>query len=237
MLAACGVALLLFGSKMLLRRDGFPADALGLQLTLPHAKGFVLGVAGGLLFVALMAATLAVQVPFHWERGLLPLSHAAFAAHTYFWTGFGEELIFRGYALVAVSCYLGPRKAVWALALPFGLFHLPGMGMGMAAAKMIATTSAMSIVFSYSFLFTGTLWTAVGLHVAINVSLHTLTGLDGAGKTTLWKPIFGLWPTGYDAGFWTLITIASLVASLLSRKIDSRFFTLTSESRPHGAGD
>jgi membrane protease YdiL (CAAX protease family) len=237
MLAAGGVVLLLFGSKMLLRRDGFPADALGLQLTLPHARGFVLGVAGGLLFIALMAATLAVQVPFHWERGLLSRSHAAFAAHTYFWTSFGEELIFRGYALVALSCYVGPRKAVWALALTFGLFHLPGMGMGMAAAKMIATTSAMSIVLTYSFLRTGTLWTSVGLHVALNVSLHTLTGLDGEGKATLWKPIFGLWPTGYDAGFWTLITITSLVASILSRKIDPRFFTGNPESGPRGACD
>jgi hypothetical protein len=87
---------------------------------------------------------------------------------------------------------------------------------------MIATTSAMSLVFSYSFLFTGTLWTAVGMHVAINVLLHTLTGLDGAAKTTVWKPIFGLWPTGYDAGFWTAITITSLVAFFLSRKIHPR---------------
>jgi uncharacterized protein len=225
LLAACGVALLSFGSKTLLRRDGFPADALGLQLTLPHAKGFVLGIAGGLMFIALMAATLAVQVPFHWERGLLSLNHAALAAHTYFWTSLGEELIFRGYALVALSSYFGPRKAVLALALPFGLFHLPGMGMGMAAAKMIATTGAMSMVFSYGFLFTGSLWTAVGLHVAINVSLHTLTGLDGAGKATLWKPIFGLWPTGYDAGFWTVITITCLVTFVLSRKSNIRLFT------------
>ena len=225
MLAACGVALLLFGSKMLLQRDGFPAGALGLQLTLPHIKRFVMGVAAGLLFIALIAAALAVQVPFHWERGLLSLSVAAFAAHTYFWTSFGEELIFRGYALVALSYYLGPRKAVWTLALPFGLLHLPGMGMGLAAAKMIATTSAMSIVFSCSFLLTRTLWTAVGLHVATNVSLHTLTGLDGASNATLWKPIFGSWPTRYDAGFWTAITITSLIAFFLSRKIDPRLFT------------
>src|SRR5438067_7103952 len=181
MLAACGVALLLIGSKVLLRRDGFPADTLGLRPTLAHAKGFLFGVAGGLLFVGLMAAILAVQVPFHWMRGLLPLSHAAFAAHTYFWTSFGEELIFRGYALVALSRYMGPRKAVCVLALPFGLFHLPGMGIGISAAKMMATTSAMSLVFSYSFLLTRTLWTAVGLHTAMNVSLHTLTDLDGAG--------------------------------------------------------
>jgi membrane protease YdiL (CAAX protease family) len=111
MLAACGVALLLFGSKMLLRRDGFPADALGLQLTLPHVKRFVLGVAGGLLLIALLAATLAVQVPFHWERGLFSLSHAAFAAHTYFWTSFGEELIFRGICIGRSVLLSGPSKS------------------------------------------------------------------------------------------------------------------------------
>lgn len=222
-LAACGVALLLFGSKLLLRRDGFPTEALGLQLTLPHTKQFVWGISGGLLFVALVAAALFVQVPFHWERGLLPLSHVAFAAHTYFWTGFGEELIFRGYPLVVLSYYLGPQKAVWALALPFGLFHLPGMGIGMAAAKMIATTSAMSIIFGYSFLVTRTLWTSIGLHAAINVSLHTLTGLNGTGKPALWKPVFGPWPSGYDPGFWTLIAIATVAAYLLYRKIDPRF--------------
>ena len=217
-LAACGVTLLLFGSKMLLQRDGFSADSLGLQLTLPHAKGFVMGIAGGLLFITLIAAVLAAQVPLHWERGPLSLRQAAFEAHTYFWTGFGEELIFRGYALIALSRYLGARKAVWALALPFGLFHLPGMGLGMAAAKMITTTAAMSIVFSYSFLLTGTLWTAVGLHVTANVALHTFTGLDGTGNATLWKPVFGLWPTGYDAGFWTLIAVTSVVALILTGK-------------------
>ena len=232
-----GVALLLSGSRRLLRRDGFPADALGLRLTLPHARGFVLGVVGGLLFIALIAAALAMQVPIHWEKGLLPLPDAAFAAHTYFWTGFGEELIFRGYALVVLSCYLGPRKAVWALALPFALFHLPGMGMGIAAAKMIATTGAMSMVFSHSFLRTGTLWTAVGLHATTNISIHTLTGLDGAGKDTVWRQIFGLWPTGYDAGFWTAIAVTSLIVVLLGRKIDQRFFGRIPESGTRGAGE
>lgn len=227
-LAACGVALLLSGSQVLLRRDGFSEDALGLRLRLPHVKGFLLGIVGALVFIALIAAALAVQAPFHWEPGTLPLDRAVFAAHTYFWTSFGEELIFRGYALVVLSCYLGPRKAALALALPFGLFHLPGLQLA-TAAKMIATTSAMSVLFSYSFLFTGTLWTAIGLHFALNVSLHTLTGLDGDGKTALWKPIFEHWPTGYDAGFWTLITLTSLVAFFLSRKIPQRSSELCDE--------
>ena len=157
MLAAFGVALLLHGSRRLLERDGFPADALGLQLTPVNAKGFALGIAGGVLLIVLMTVTLAAQVPIHWERGSLSLTDAALVAHTYFWTGFGEELIFRGYALVTLAHFLGPRKAVWALALPFGLFHLPGMGIGLAAVKMIATTSAMSMIFSYSFIITRTL--------------------------------------------------------------------------------
>src|ERR1035437_6265630 len=61
MLAACGVALLFFGSKMLLRRDGFPADALGLQLTLPHVNGFVLGVAGGQLRTAAVVGRMGIS--------------------------------------------------------------------------------------------------------------------------------------------------------------------------------
>jgi uncharacterized protein len=84
----------------------------------------------------------------------------------------------------------------------------------MTAVKMVATTSMMSIVFSYGFLLTGTLWTAVGQHVAMNVTLHTITGMDGAGSDPLWKPIFGRRPTGYDAGFWTLIAVTGLIAFL-----------------------
>ena len=169
-----------------------------------------------MMFIALMSAALALQVPIHWSRGLLPLRDAAFAAHTYFWTGFGEELIFRGYALVALSRYMGRPKALWTLALAFVLFHLPGMGMGMTAAKMVATTAAMSFVFSYSFLLTGTLWTAIALHAAVNILLHTVTGLDGAGNPVVWQPVFGLWPSGYDAGFWTLMIITCTIAVILS---------------------
>ena len=217
-LDAGAVTLLLIGSSRLLRREGFPADALGLQLNWRHMKGFLLGVGGSIAIIGLLAAVFVVQVPIHWDRGILPLSHAALAAHTHFWTSFEEELIFRGYALLVLARYTGPRKAVWAMSLLFGLFHLPGMGFGMAAAKMIATTGVMSIVFSYSFLLTGTLWTTVGLHAAINISLHTLTGLDGAGKPSLWTPTFAPWPTSYDAGFWTTVTITGIVAFILSSK-------------------
>ena len=65
--------------------------------------------------MGLLSAVLAMQVSFHWESGALPLSRAALEAHIYFWSGLGEELIFRGYALVVLSFYLGPRAAVWAL--------------------------------------------------------------------------------------------------------------------------
>jgi uncharacterized protein len=230
--SGCSVALLAFGSSRLLRRDGYPADALGLRPNLPHARGFIIGIGVGVLLMASMAAVLALQVPFHWVRGSSSLGHAALAAHAYFWNNFAEELIFRGYALVVLSNYLGPRKAVLVLALPFGLFHLPGMGIGMAAAKMVATTAMMSIVFSYGFLLTGTLWTAIGIHVTANVWLHTVTGLDGGGSNPLWKPVFGHWPTGYDAGFWTLIGVTSVFSCFAYLNSRRKPFSQTSEDLP-----
>jgi membrane protease YdiL (CAAX protease family) len=156
-----------------------------------------------------------LQVPLHWERGLLSAADVGLVAHTYFWTGWGEELLFRGYALVVLVRFLGARKAVWVMALPFGLFHLPGMD-GLPAVKMVATTATMALVFSYSFLLTGTLWTAVGLHLAVNVWLHTLTGPDGSGHVTYWNLVSAQqWPTDYDAAFWTFLTVHSLVAGVL----------------------
>jgi membrane protease YdiL (CAAX protease family) len=213
-LASIGVALLLFGSSQLLRRAAFPPDALGLRPTWHHARGFVLGTAAGSLLYAALAATLAVQVPFHWERGLLSFSDAVLAAHTYFWTAWGEELLFRGYALLVLMQYLGPRRAVWVMALAFGLFHLPGME-GLAAVRMVATTGIMAVVFSFSFLLTRTLWTAIGLHVAVNVWLHTLTGLDASGQATSWNMVMTKpWPTNYNAAFWSFFMVTSLVAFL-----------------------
>jgi len=64
-LGACAVTLLLIGSSRLLRRDGFPADALGLQLNSRHIKGFLLGLWGSIAMIALLAAVLGVQVPIH----------------------------------------------------------------------------------------------------------------------------------------------------------------------------
>ena len=88
---------------------------------------------------------------------------------------------------------------------------------------MIATTGIMAIVFSYSFLLTRTIWTAVSLHAGINILVHVLTGLDGAGEATLWKPRFGYWPSSYDARFWTTITVTGIVACVLSRKMATKF--------------
>ncbi|UWZ82821.1 hypothetical protein [Occallatibacter riparius] len=81
MLAACGFTLLLIGGSRLLRRDGFPADALGLKFNSRHTEGLLLGVGSATAIIALLAAVLAVQVPIHWAKGMLRLSDAALAAH------------------------------------------------------------------------------------------------------------------------------------------------------------
>lgn len=211
-----GVSALLMGSNWLLRRDGFQSDALGMSLSLPHLKGFLLGVLAGIVFMALLVAMLWIQLPFYFVPGSLSVAGALLATLGYFLGNVGEELIFRGYGLVVLAHFLGARKAAWVLALPFGLSHLPGL-FGTQAWQMVATTSVMAVVFSYCFLSTGTLWTAISMHVVLNALLHTLTGLDGEAKPTLLKPVFhSPWPTGYNFGFWTFLGVALLTALLVS---------------------
>ena len=231
-LTAIAVLVLLLGSLRLLRREGLAPDVLGLWLLPGRAKWFMGGVVSAGFFMGLLAALLVLQVPFHWERGTLSSTNALLAAHRYFWNGMGEELLFRGFALVLLARYFGPRRAAFALVLPFGLFHLPGLGFSLAGLKMMVTTGAMSLLFSASFLLTRTLWTAISLHMMLNVLLHTITGLDGGSLPTLWKPVFeGPWPTGYDAPFWTLTGGATLMALVLVSQIKG---TVLGAWSPHG---
>ncbi len=193
-LAAIAVLVLIATSTRLLKKNGIPSAALGLKLSLKALSNFLLGMFIATLAISLITLILYFFLPFHFEKG--PLKGAAIIkeAHSYFWGNFLEELIFRGYPLIVFNRLLGWRKAVWIMALPFGLFHLPGLGSNMEGLKMITTTATYSFVFSYAFILTGSLWTAIGLHVTSNILLHAVLGLDGVGAA-IYKPIFDArWP-------------------------------------------
>lgn len=200
-------------NQRLLARDGFAADALGLKLTPARVGGAFAGSFLMALVFFLMAAGLWLLVPFHYERG--PLSLAAFGlrAIEYLCGNAGEELIFRGYLLLLLRRHCGLPAALAITGVLFGLFHLPGLS-GPAALQMICTTFLGGTLFAYGFLLTGTLWSAIGLHVAGNIVLHQVLGLSG--QASLLRPVFDQpWPTTYNPGFvaWLAIMVPIVIAA------------------------
>jgi len=205
LLAAIGLWAL---SQRVLLRDGFPPDALGLDL---HRIGWFF--TGGFVItpvILLMAGAVWLMAPFHWERGSLTWPKLFWQTAEYFGGNFGEELIFRGYLLLLLTRYLRLTGALFTSALLFGIFHLPGLS-GWTAAKMVSTTAAMSFLFAYGYIFTGSLWTAVGLHVFGNVSLHCVIGMSD-GASILSPVIYGTWPKRYDPAFCALMAVTIPIA-------------------------
>jgi membrane protease YdiL (CAAX protease family) len=212
------VAGLVVLNRTFLTRDGFSRDALGLG---SRRIGWFF--AGGLLIVPVllaMAGALWLLVPFHWERGAMTWSQLAWKTAEYFAGNFGEELMFRGYFLLVLARYLGLTRALWIGALLFGVFHLPGLS-GVEAVKMVCTTAAMSFVFAYGYVLTGSLWTAVGMHVFGNVILHQVLGMSGqAAMATL--VFHEPWPGTYDPGFLACLGVSISVA-VMATLIAKRF--------------
>jgi membrane protease YdiL (CAAX protease family) len=200
------IALVVLNQRML-ARDGFASDALGLKFTRARVGG---ALASSILMApicAAMAGGVWLLQPFHYERGSLSLVAFSLRAVEYLGGNAGEELIFRGYFLLLLRRHCGLLAALAITAFLFGLFHLPGLS-GAAAIKMICTTFFGGILFAYAFLLTGTLWSAIGVHVMGNVVLHHILGLSG--QPSLLTPVFERpWPTAYDPAFvvWLAVLI------------------------------
>jgi uncharacterized protein len=223
-----GAVILIAGTRRLLGKNAIIPRAAGLQLSRYTAASFASGIGIGMFVIVVTASVLRVLVPFHFERGTLTGMDVLKEAHSYFWGNLIEELLFRGFPLIVLSHRFGWRKAVWIMALPFGLFHLWGLGFSVEALKMVLTTATYSFVFSYAFLATGTLWTPIGIHVASNILIHAVVGLDGMRKS-FYVPVFdGSWPAHYDAGLISFITVAIFTAIVL--------YLITSKREPASSG-
>jgi len=212
---------LLVLNQRMLARDGFPADALGMNM-----RRFGWFIAGGLIvapIILLIAGELWLLAPFHWERGSLTWAGLSWQTAEYLGGNLGEELIFRGYLLLLFTRHFGLTRALFIVALLFGLFHLPGLS-AWTAVKMVCTTAAMSFLFAYGFSLTGSLWTAVGLHVFGNVFLHQVFGMSGGSSFYSPVPDAG-WPKEYDPGFCAEMSITTAIvfgAGFVMKRLNSR---------------
>jgi len=208
------VSLLIVGSRKLLQRDGLAADRLGLSLTGAHGKAFVFGIAVACALILVLLGAFYLVTPFQLVAGPVPPTAVPVAAMNFLVGNFGEELVFRGYLLVWLTQWLGTTRALWLLAVPFGLFHFPGLD-APALLKMMLTTGAMHFVFAYAYLATRSLWAAVSLHFISNTLLHTVVGV-GEPATLSVRFLRDL-PISVDAPFLIFFGTAGAFALLLSR--------------------
>lgn len=210
----CFAAALVVLNQRLLRRDGFPADMLGLRPTFRRAGWFVMGGLVIIPVIGILVGALWLFVPFHYERGTLSFPALIWQSAEYFGGNSGEELIFRGYLLLILVRHLGLPRALIITGFLFGLFHLPGLS-GLTALKMVCTTFLGACVYAYGYVLTGTLWTAIGMHVVANIVLHHVFG--ASGKPSLFTPVLHeAWPASYDPAFWVWVGVFVPVVALAS---------------------
>jgi membrane protease YdiL (CAAX protease family) len=210
-----GAVLFLAASLYLLRRSAGGTGMLGLRPSWRTLGWLLAGSAGGALLVVLWFVLLRGLAPFHFESGAISSAELVISVLVFLFGALLEELAFRGYPLLRLKAHYGAIPAVLAVSLAFGILHLPGMT-GMNAVKIIVTTGLCSVIYCIAYLRSGTLWTAVGLHMAMNVVLHSVLGGGGGAGASLLRTVFdGASPHAFDAGFWSLAAAALILVAAL----------------------
>jgi len=202
-------------SFYLLKRNRLSPDLLGLKLSGRVFSNLLAGAAIGLITIILLMTGLFLIVPFRYVEGPVHGWELFRRCYSYLLGNALEELMFRGFLLIILAQLTDWRKAVWIMALPFGLFHLPGLGFTMAGLKMVLTTGIFALIFGYAYILTGSLLTAIAAHATANILLHAFLGLDGSGNATYVPHFEGQWPAGYDAALVVSVVAGIIVAGAL----------------------
>lgn len=79
------------------------------------------------------------------------------------WAGVGEELTYRGYAILVLAPLVGPAGGVAVTAVVFGVLHAYQGAFGMVR------TATLGAILGWGFLAAGSLWPAIVAHVLIDV--------------------------------------------------------------------
>ena len=164
--------LLLAVTWLALRWDGESLAALGLTLDSRRAFEFAGGFVVTSVLFAGIALVLASSVGATWHfSGAGAFQAAAIGVPVAFVLMAGEELVFRGYGFRQLVAACGPRTAVAASALVFGIYHLAQTGFrfwGIGAFWVIALPALGGIVFGVAMLRTNGLALPLGLHLGGN---------------------------------------------------------------------
>lgn len=139
------------------------------------------GIVLGCLLIATIWAIVYLIYPFEVIKNFYSKINLATDIISYSLGNTLEELLFRGFVLVASVKFLGKMGGVLFVSLLFGLFHLQGIGLTVEGLSMVITTFTMSLLFISVIYYTKSIWTASTLHITGNLLLHSF-GFDGTTK-------------------------------------------------------
>jgi uncharacterized protein len=141
--------------------------------------GIVLIAACYALFLAIAAGLSAAGIV---KEPLLRTGYAAWpVVDNWLLTGFGEELLFRGFLLTLMVAMLPSRHRWWtvaAVAIIFALWHLPSLlAAGREGTQLLlrlALPAASGLIFGAVYLWSRNLWFTAFLHGTTNYPLSPL---------------------------------------------------------------
>jgi len=161
------------------RRNRFTFNIL--QFKSGDIKYYLGGIAVGCLLIATIWAVMYLIYPFEIIKNQYSKTNPATDIISYSLGNTLEELLFRGFILVASVKLFKKAGGVLFVSLLFGIFHLQGTGITIEGLSMVMTTFTMSLLFISVIYFSGSIWTAATLHITGNLLLHTF-GFDGTNN-------------------------------------------------------
>ena len=161
------------------RRNRFTFNIL--QFKSGDIKYYLGGIAVGCLLIATIWAVMYLIYPFEIIKNSYSKINPVADIISYSLGNTLEELLFRGFILVASVKLVGKVGGVLFVSLLFGLFHLQGTGLSVEGLSMVLTTFTMSLLFISVIYYTASIWTAATLHITGNLLLHTF-GFDGTNN-------------------------------------------------------
>jgi membrane protease YdiL (CAAX protease family) len=95
---------------------------------------------------------------------------------------FGEEMFFRGFMLEYFKSKMTLAKSLVISSLIFGIFHAGNPGV-FTTPFTIINILLIGLFFAYAKELTGSLWIAIGLHLAWNFSQGNIFGFAASGES------------------------------------------------------
>lgn len=194
-------------------------------------EGIGLGVASPLIIAILMIAFGGMQIQGFGLQGADWLYYPLGWLIVMLMVGFFEEIVFRGYGLVALARGIGFWPAAIVITLLFGLAHL-----GKEGENAVDIISVMFIGFTIAitFLKTGSLWLAAGFHFAFDYMQFFVIGTRNGSQQpigTLLHATFNgpAWvnggPLGTEASYFVFPVTLAMLAFILWRYRDDAGFS------------